>query len=196
MPRAIFGREWFDGHRCNVFEWKPVSCSAVPCHSLGGQVSLILRKFRQPCHVPFASNPDFLLGGRTSASAEYRHWSGRAVRWSRCAILLSATPASTSCHCAPKCGSSTQNCGCSGRLEGSRERAQGGCCRLARTATPCQPRGPERKLTSLERPLQPVRRYQQPAILGDAMHGKYGWPRLHWLNPLRFHGGAGVERLS
>jgi hypothetical protein len=46
MPRAIFGREWFDGHR------KPVSCSAVPCHPLGGQVSLILRKFRQPCHVP------------------------------------------------------------------------------------------------------------------------------------------------
>jgi hypothetical protein len=26
------------------------------------------------------SNPDFLLGGRTSASAECRHWSGRAVR--------------------------------------------------------------------------------------------------------------------
>jgi hypothetical protein len=23
------------------------------------------------------SNPDFLLGGRTSASAECRHWSGR-----------------------------------------------------------------------------------------------------------------------
>src|SRR5207342_2946142 len=34
------------------------------------------------------SNPDFLLGGRTSASAECRHWSGRAVRWSSCAILL------------------------------------------------------------------------------------------------------------
>ena len=33
------------------------------------------------------SNPDFLLGGRTSASAECRHWSGRAVR--SCAILLS-----------------------------------------------------------------------------------------------------------
>ena len=33
-------------------------------------------------------NPDFLLGGRTSASAEGRHWSGRAVRWSSCAILL------------------------------------------------------------------------------------------------------------
>jgi len=27
------------------------------------------------------SNPDFLLGGRTAASAECRHWSGRAVRW-------------------------------------------------------------------------------------------------------------------
>ena len=26
---------------------------------------------------------------RTSASAECRHWSGRAVRWSICAILLS-----------------------------------------------------------------------------------------------------------
>ena len=35
-----------------------------------------------------SSNPDFLLGGRTSASAECRHWSGRAVRWSSCAILL------------------------------------------------------------------------------------------------------------
>ena len=34
------------------------------------------------------SNPGFLLGGRTSASAESRHWSGRAVRWSSCAILL------------------------------------------------------------------------------------------------------------
>jgi hypothetical protein len=33
-------------------------------------------------------NPDFLLGGRTSASAECSHWSGRAVRWSSCAILL------------------------------------------------------------------------------------------------------------
>ena len=26
-------------------------------------------------------NSAFLLGGRTSASAECRHWSGRAVRW-------------------------------------------------------------------------------------------------------------------
>ena len=26
--------------------------------------------------------------GRTPASAECRHWSGRAVRWSSCAILL------------------------------------------------------------------------------------------------------------
>ena len=39
------------------------------------------------------SNPDFLLGGRTSASAECRHWSGRAVRWSSCAILLSGSRA-------------------------------------------------------------------------------------------------------
>jgi hypothetical protein len=37
------------------------------------------------------SNPDFLLGGRASASAECRRWSGRAVRWSSCAILLSST---------------------------------------------------------------------------------------------------------
>jgi hypothetical protein len=36
-------------------------------------------------------NPDFLLGGRTSASAECRHWFGRAVRWSSCAILLSVS---------------------------------------------------------------------------------------------------------
>jgi hypothetical protein len=36
-----------------------------------------------------ASGPTrtFLLGGRTSASAECRHWFGRAVRWSSCAIL-------------------------------------------------------------------------------------------------------------
>jgi hypothetical protein len=27
------------------------------------------------------SNPDFPLGGRTSASAECRHWPGTAVRW-------------------------------------------------------------------------------------------------------------------
>ena len=33
-------------------------------------------------YVGLGSNPDFLLGGRTSASAECRHWSGRAVRWS------------------------------------------------------------------------------------------------------------------
>ena len=39
--------------------------------------------------VHLGPNPDFLLGGRTSASAECRHWSGRAVRWSSCAILLS-----------------------------------------------------------------------------------------------------------
>src|SRR6476646_8645541 len=36
------------------------------------------------------SNPDFLLGGRTSVSAESRLWSGRAVRWSSCASLLRA----------------------------------------------------------------------------------------------------------
>ena len=41
--------------------------------------------YREP-----GSNPDFLLGGRTSASAECRHWSGRAVRWSGCTILLSS----------------------------------------------------------------------------------------------------------
>ena len=33
-------------------------------------------------------NPDFLLGSRTSASAECRHWSARVVRWSSCATLL------------------------------------------------------------------------------------------------------------
>ena len=36
------------------------------------------------------SNPDLLLGGRTSASAVCRHWSGRLLRWSSCAILLRA----------------------------------------------------------------------------------------------------------
>ena len=42
--------------------------------------------------VAVGSTPDFLLGGRTSASAECRHWSGRAVRWSSGAILLSHCP--------------------------------------------------------------------------------------------------------
>ena len=37
---------------------------------------------------PGAVAQDFLLGGRTSASAECGHWSGKAVRWSNCAILL------------------------------------------------------------------------------------------------------------
>ena len=32
---------------------------------------------------------ELLLRDDTSASAECRHWSGRAVRWSSCAILLS-----------------------------------------------------------------------------------------------------------
>ena len=39
--------------------------------------------------VGYGSNPDFPPRGRTSASAECRHWSGTAVRWPSCAILLS-----------------------------------------------------------------------------------------------------------
>jgi hypothetical protein len=39
-------------------------------------------------HFRNGSDPDVVLGDRTSASAECRHWSGRAVRWSSCAILL------------------------------------------------------------------------------------------------------------
>src|SRR6478672_7267473 len=46
------------------------------------KLNMSARLFTQP-----GPNPDFLLGGRTSASAECRHWSGRAVRWSSCAIL-------------------------------------------------------------------------------------------------------------
>jgi hypothetical protein len=72
------------------------------------------------------------------------------------------------------------NCGCSGRLEDYE--AASAILAKGRKAALGQPRGPDRKLTLLERPLQPVRRYQQPAILRDAMHGKHGWPRLHWLN--------------
>ena len=45
------------------------------------------RMIRTP-EVGSGSNPDFLLAARTSASAECRHWSGRAVRWSSCAIPL------------------------------------------------------------------------------------------------------------
>jgi hypothetical protein len=40
-------------------------------------------------------NPDSLLGSRTSASAECRHWSAGAVLWSSCAILL--RPARQAC---------------------------------------------------------------------------------------------------
>jgi hypothetical protein len=68
-------------------------------------------KFGAPCQLrvsrdftfshSLGQNPDFLLGGRTSASAKCRHWSGRAVRWSSCAILLRATDgASLLFHCA------------------------------------------------------------------------------------------------
>ena len=44
------------------------------------------RRQPTPCTASPAvgPNPDFLLGGRTSASAECRHWSGRAVRCSSC----------------------------------------------------------------------------------------------------------------
>jgi hypothetical protein len=48
------------------------------------QISLVVADDRR------GSNSAFLLGGRTSASAECRHWSERAVRWSSCAILLSS----------------------------------------------------------------------------------------------------------
>ena len=42
-----------------------------------------------PLHLfTFGQTRTSFLGGRTSASAECRHWSGRAVRWSSCAILL------------------------------------------------------------------------------------------------------------
>ncbi len=55
------------------------------------------KRFRD---VGLRSNPDFLLGDRTSASAECRHWPGRAVRWSSCAILLSHAfeAAATTCE--------------------------------------------------------------------------------------------------
>jgi hypothetical protein len=33
------------------------------------------------CVGKYGSKPDFVLGGRASASAECRHWPGRAVRW-------------------------------------------------------------------------------------------------------------------
>ena len=39
----------------------------------------------------FGVKPGIPLWGRTSASAKCRHWSGRVVRWSGCAILLSLT---------------------------------------------------------------------------------------------------------
>ena len=48
---------------------------------------LLCRTKRATAHVAdvrWGSNPDFLLEGRTSASAECRHWSGRAVGLSSC----------------------------------------------------------------------------------------------------------------
>ena len=56
------------------------------------------------------SNPDFLLGGRTSASAECRHWSGRAGRRSSCAILLARFSRLTN-GCAWNAVSAFANCG-------------------------------------------------------------------------------------
>ena len=53
---------------------------------------------KRAAQVRSGSNPDFLLGGRMSASAECRHWSGRAVRWSSCAILLSCAYACRRCR--------------------------------------------------------------------------------------------------
>jgi hypothetical protein len=52
----------------------------------------MLRRVRVT-QVGSGSNPNFLLVGRTSASAECRHWSARAVRWASCAILLRPGPA-------------------------------------------------------------------------------------------------------
>src|SRR5271166_2475745 len=53
----------------------------VPCDPNTGWL-LCLRRSRSgvegdETHVSSGSNPDFLLGGRSSASAECRHWSGR-----------------------------------------------------------------------------------------------------------------------
>src|SRR6476659_2030975 len=41
------------------------------------------------CVGKYGSNPDFLLGGRTSASADCRHWSTRTARWLRNSALAS-----------------------------------------------------------------------------------------------------------
>jgi hypothetical protein len=78
----------------------PSTLSDVGTHPVG-PAGVVLEEWRAVRHfhaltrdrrlnVGSGSNPDFLLGGRTSASAECRHWSGRAVRWSSCAILLSS----------------------------------------------------------------------------------------------------------
>ena len=60
--------------------WRYLICS-------GGLCFFVEARFCYPLRAAPA-NPDFLLGGRTSASAECRHWSGRAVRWSSCTICL------------------------------------------------------------------------------------------------------------
>ena len=78
---AIWGSA--EGGPCDV-------SAASRSHPVGTRCPLLLTfpTCQAGAEVCFGSNPDFLLGGRTSASAECRHWSGRAVRWSSCAILL------------------------------------------------------------------------------------------------------------
>jgi hypothetical protein len=47
------------------------------------------REAKDWCATKYAGSPIKEIAADTSASAECRHWSGRAVRWSSCAILLS-----------------------------------------------------------------------------------------------------------
>jgi hypothetical protein len=80
----------------NVKALRGIRCrqSTLPLEYVGNACDLAVGPYRRNAEPePSLSKQgctDFLLGSRTSASAECRHWSGRAVRWSSCAILLSA----------------------------------------------------------------------------------------------------------
>src|SRR4029077_13927876 len=82
----------FDPHRSLRMTRRRVSCLDCGCTYCGCKCV----EMQRGAHSN-GSNPDFLLGGRTSASAECGHWSKRAVRWSSCAILQAFSRLTNGC---------------------------------------------------------------------------------------------------
>jgi hypothetical protein len=88
------GQDHADHRRQALISYRISEDSRAHHAAIASTVSGFRYHHRDPCGASqhrtgisrrgwFGSNPDFLLGGRTSASAECRHWSGRAVRWSK-----------------------------------------------------------------------------------------------------------------